>query len=173
MLRQASVHEIKTGKIPRKNTHVVIAMHTFPRGVAKALFDEYVASLSPGPALFNDFYAHKKNKKEPHNEAFVSCGYERRFGVPAQGLGELKRLADLSAKQDVYLVCQCKSDERCHRDLLLMMAHEWYGAKTEAPRFEYSLFTKRLQKKPPENLSFAAEASRSSRGLEWPVPLRE
>jgi uncharacterized protein YeaO (DUF488 family) len=173
MLRQASVHEIKAGKIKDKDAHVVIAMHSFPRGVSKELFDEYVASLSPGPALFKDFYAHKRDKKEPHNDAFVSCNYERRFGVPAQGLGELKRLAALSATKDIYLVCQCKPDERCHRELLLMMAREWYGAKTEPLRFEYKLFAKRLLKKPPENLSFAAEASRSSRGLEWPVPLRD
>ena len=173
MLQQASVDALRHGDVSRKRGYIAVTMHHYPRGLKKDLRDEYISALAPGDTLLHDFLAHVKKLGEDHNAAFEACHYEKRFGITAEGLGHLQRLIELSTSKDVYLVCQCRDDERCHRELLLMLAREWYGAKTAPLRFDYETFARRLQKKPPANLDYSPVRGARGRGLEWPIPLRD
>ncbi len=172
MLKQSSTDALRDGTLTREKGYIVVGMHHYPRGLKKGLRDEYVSALAPSDALLKDFLEHKKIPGEDHNAAFVACGYEKRFGITAEGLGHLQRLIELSRKRDVYLVCQCRVDERCHRELLLTLAKDWYGAKIGALRFEYVDFATRLVKKPPGNLDYSVGNAVRGRGLEWPIPMR-
>ena len=60
------------------------------------------------------------------------------------GKHDLERLCGLAAQADVYLICQCTILQRCHADLLLIMAHKLYGAKVQSARLKYPTFTKRI-----------------------------
>ncbi|MBI3831817.1 MAG: DUF488 family protein [Planctomycetes bacterium] len=145
MLLQASVEDLKSGAVSRAAAHVVVAMRQYPRGLAKDLRDEYLRELAPEAALFKDFLALKRKLKGDHNYAFHSAGYERRFGLSADGIAALRRLAELSGKQDVCLVCQCHEDQRCHHELLLLLARKWWQAETAPVRFEYPIFEARIR----------------------------
>ena len=173
MLKQASVESLRTGAVARKNGYIAVTMHHYPRGLKKDLRDEYISALAPSDKLLHDFLAHVKEHGEDHNLAFEACHYEKRFGITAEGLAHLQRLIEMSKSKDVYLVCQCHDDERCHRELLLMMAKEWFGAKTAPLRFHYETFAHRLKKKPPANLDYSPVSGARGRGLEWPIPLRD
>ena len=173
MLKQSSTDALRDGSLTRKKGYIVVGMHHYPRGLKKDLRDEYVSALAPSDTLLHDFLEHKKTLGEDHNAAFEACRYEKRFGITAEGLGHLQRLIELSKKQDVFLCCQCRDDERCHRELLLMLAKDWYGAKIATPRFSYADFAKRLLKKPPANLDYSVGTSVRGRGLEWPIPMRD
>jgi len=173
MLKQASVHDLKKGVVSVDQHHVVVTMRHYPRGLKKTLRSEYVQELSPADPLFKDFSHHKIDLKEDHNSAFENCRYEKRFGLTSQGLSELQRLAELSRSKDVYLVCQCAESERCHRELLLLMAAEWYAAQAAPLRFEYKAFEQRLKRRPPPNSHVDIAPSTHGRGLEWPIPMRD
>jgi uncharacterized protein YeaO (DUF488 family) len=147
MLKQASVNDLKQARVQRPRDYVVIAMRRYPRGVSKLLRDEYVKELAPSAELLDDLQRDKKELGD-HNRAFERCGYNERFGVSAEGVEHLRRLAELSREKDVYVVCQCHDDQRCHRELLLMLAKKWYGAETDPLRFAYDTFAKRIPKSP-------------------------
>ena len=147
MLKKASVDELKTGALARATSYIVITMCHYPRGIRKELIDEYVKDLAPDAALLKDFLIEKKRREGNHNAAFASVNYEQRFKLEAEGIAELRRLAALSGERDVTLVCQCAPDQRCHRELLLILARQWYGARTELRRFSYPLFERRVPEK--------------------------
>jgi len=51
--------------------------------------------------------------------------FEKRFEISDEGMEELKLLSKMAEEQNVYLICQCCDYDRCHCDLLLMLAsHE-------------------------------------------------
>lgn len=145
MLLQASVEALKAGEVSRESGHIVVAMRQYPRGLIKDARDEYARELSPEPGLFKEFLALKRKLKGDHNYAFHSAGYERKFNLMADAIEHLRRLAELSRAKDVYLICQCHEDQRCHRELLLMLARKWWQAKTEPLRFEYPVFEARIR----------------------------
>jgi uncharacterized protein YeaO (DUF488 family) len=143
MLKKASIADLKSGAITRDDSYIVITMCHYPRGIKKELADEYVKSLAPQDELLSDFIAEKK-KCGNHNAAFAAVHYEQRFELSPEGIAELRRLADLSTRRDVTFVCQCAPDQRCHRELLLILARRWYGAATELRKFSYPLFERRV-----------------------------
>lgn len=143
MLKKASIAELKTGAISRERSYIVITMCHYPRGIRKDLADEYVKSLAPQDELLADFIAAKR-KGGSHNAAFSAVHYEQRFQLSPEGIAELRRLAELSGTRDVTFVCQCTRDQRCHRELLLILARRWYGAATELRTFSYPLFERRV-----------------------------
>ena len=147
MLKKASVDDLKSGAITRATSYIVITMCHYPRGIRKELSDEYVKALAPDPGLLKDFQNEKKRREGSHNAAFACVHYEQRFKLEPEGIAELRRLAGLSGERDVTFVCQCAADERCHRELLLILARQWYGAKTEIRRFSYPLFERRIPEK--------------------------
>ncbi len=126
MLKQASVNQIRKGLVGRKDGYIVIGMCTYPRGLRKELHDEYRNDLAPDRALFKDFKHYQKSLG--HEEAFQKSDYERRFSLSESGFDHLQYLSDLSKEQDVYLVCQCEVGQRCHREILMLIARRQFGA---------------------------------------------
>lgn len=143
MLCQASCNDLRKGTVSRKHGYIVIAMRKYPRGISRHKKDEYIKDLSPDPTLLSDFLKYR-NRLADHNKAFGSVRYENRFKLSESGKEQLKRLAELSLQKDVYLICQCKEDQRCHRELLLIAAKRWFGASIAPLRFKYRVFEKRL-----------------------------
>ncbi len=149
MLKKGCVDELKSGALTKaRGRHIVLPMCHYPRGLPKKLIDEYVKVLAPEKKLLDDFHAERERKDGNHNAAFLSCHYQKRFTLAPEGIAELQRLAELSGEEDVYLVCQCQMDQRCHRELLLIMAKKWWAAKTELRKFSYPEFEKRLGDEP-------------------------
>jgi uncharacterized protein YeaO (DUF488 family) len=138
MLRQASVSQIRKGEITRDDGYVVITMRFYPRGLRKELRDEYRGELAPEKGLFKEFKRHQA--AEGHDEAFRLSRYERRFALGPDALAHLKRLSELARKTDVFLVCQCAVGERCHRELLLLMARKRFNAPVDRVFHRYPDF---------------------------------
>lgn len=145
MLRQCSIDDITEGRISREKAYLVVCMHFYPRHLKKEMRDEYLHKLAPDEKLLKEFNSMKTNLAD-HNAAFRVVKYEEKFKLVPEALDDLKRLADLSQGKDVYLACLCGTGERCHRDLLLMVAEYKFKASVEKPRFAYPDFAKRLEK---------------------------
>ncbi len=117
-------------------------MRFYPRGIRKELRDEYRADLSPTKALFRDF---KNNQAAGHDVAFERSEYERRFELSEQAMEHLDLLAGISEGNDVYLICQCQLGQRCHREMLLLLAQKKFDAPIDTIYNEYSCWVKRLE----------------------------
>ena len=143
-LKQASVSDLLTGRVSKGNGYIVITMRRYPRFVRRELRDEYISQMAPDWKLFEDWLLIKRATKE-HEAAFRRSHYESRFTISPEGLEHLHRLSSLSRREDVYLVCQCKVGQRCHRELLILLAREWFHAEVEGPYNDYSLFQKRIR----------------------------
>src|SRR5579862_2820927 len=144
MLKKGSVSDLRSGAVARDSSYVVVAMNHYPRGISKKLIDEYIHVLAPSKELLDDFHAMKEKLHGNHNAAFQAVKYQQRFTLSAEAIGHLRRLAELSATKDVTILCQCASDQRCHREMLLLVAQKWYGAKTELRKFSYPEFERRI-----------------------------
>src|SRR4051812_47106248 len=128
MLKQASVADLINDRVSRgKKSYVVIAMRRYPRFINRELRDEYQSSLASDPKLFEEWLSTKRRTGD-HNGAFAKVKFEERFHLDEEGMENLRRLSLLSKKKDVYLVCQCEVGMRCHREMVLLMAHHWFGA---------------------------------------------
>lgn len=145
MLHQATVGDLRSSALTRAMGHIAVTMRSYPRGLRKELRDEYIAALSPERALFKDFYHFKRELLGgDHNAAFHATRYQARFNLTAQAVAHLERLARMSGTRDVYLVCQCERAQRCHRELLLILAKKWFAAET-GPLFNaYPEFVARI-----------------------------
>lgn len=143
MLKQASISEIRSGKISRKDGYLVAAMCFYPRGLKKELLDEYRAHLAPDRKLFKDWK--EVEQKSGHEAAFTETSYEERFTLAPDALESLRRLTDISLTRDVYIACQCEPGERCHREIVLLVAEHKFGAKIAPIHHEYPVFLKRLK----------------------------
>jgi uncharacterized protein YeaO (DUF488 family) len=95
--------------------------------------------LSPQKELFEQYRANKK-QLEDQNQAFELTKYQQKFKLTTDGLQNLQELVELSKKQDVYMICQCKQNERCHVDLMLLIAKTNFGAKIGELPYKYSEF---------------------------------
>lgn len=78
------------------------------------------------------------------NAAFEKVRYEERFEVSPEGLAHLERLSDKARARDVYLVCQCDFEQRCHGDLLLLTARHRFKALVSQIPFTYPTYEGRL-----------------------------
>lgn len=139
MLYRISVQDIKEKKITKRFGYLAVVMQYYPRFLAKTLIDEYCHDLAPERALFTEFKAMEKDLGD-HNLAFEKVEYERRFALTDLGLQALERLSGLSTDRNVYLACQCSPLQKCHADLLLLMAKKLFNAKTQHPRVTYPHF---------------------------------
>jgi hypothetical protein len=142
MLRQASVHQLRTGAISRATGHIAICMCLHPRNLPGNLRDEYLSCLAPDRELFGEWKA--VEKKAGHNPAFQAVRYEERFELGPEALDQLERLARLAEDKVVYLVCQCSVGERCHREMLLLAAKTILDAKVGNIYHAYPAFEARL-----------------------------
>jgi uncharacterized protein YeaO (DUF488 family) len=143
MLRQASVSDLITDRVNRDKGYVVITMRRYPRFIRRELRDEYVSTMSPDVKLHEEWLAAKRRNHD-HDGAFARTHYERRFEVSDPGWADLARLCRLAKRKTVYFVCQCPVGYRCHREMLLILAREIYGAPAEDPRNDYPEFRKRI-----------------------------
>lgn len=140
MIKQASVSQIQRGEVSRKDGYIVIAMCFYPRGMRKELRDEYRRDLAPDRVLFKEWQ--KYEQEFGHDAAFAKSNYEKRFQLNKENL---ERLAKVAEEKDVYLVCQCQMGERCHREMLMVAAHELWDAGIDQVFNEYREFSKRLR----------------------------
>ena len=144
MLRQASVSDLIMDRVSRgPNTYIVITMRRYPRFVNRALRDAYTPEMSPEPSLHEDWLSAKR-KHDDHDGAFARTRYEKRFTISEAGLEYLKRYAKLSREKDVYFVCSCRVGQRCHREMVLLLARKWLGAETDAITNDYPELEARL-----------------------------
>ncbi|MBI3542899.1 MAG: DUF488 family protein [Deltaproteobacteria bacterium] len=144
MLRQASVSDLIMDRVSRgKKSHVVIAMRRYPRFINRELRDEYLPSLASDHELFEDWLATKRRTGD-HDGAFAKVKFEDRFELGEEGLENLERLSRLSRGKDVYVVCQCARGQRCHREMVLLLAHERFGAPIEPVANAYPRFVRKL-----------------------------
>jgi uncharacterized protein YeaO (DUF488 family) len=135
------VADVQSGKITRSMGYLVIVMRYYPRFLKREKVDEYARVLAPPAELFREFKDEDRKRKD-HNAAFHFVHYEKRFAISDEGMSRLRELTEKSRHQDVYLICQCRSFERCHGDLLLIIAAKKFGAETAKIIFDYSDFPK-------------------------------
>src|SRR3954464_5762206 len=133
MLKQASVSDLITDRVSREKSYIVITMRRYPRFVNRKLRDEYLTCMSPEPGLFENWLSAKR-RYQNHDGAFGKSRFEERFDLGDDGLEHLARISAMAAKRDVYLVCQCHSGMRCHREFLLILARRLFKANAEKPR---------------------------------------
>ncbi len=141
MLKQASVRQIRSKEISRKDGYIAITMHFYPRGLSKDLRDSYLRSLAPDDKLFRQFKV--AEKAFGHHGAFKKVNYEKRFHLSDQALDDLRLLSTLASRKDVYLVCQCEVGEKCHREILMLIAEKLFHVKIDR------IFNSYLQTKKP------------------------
>lgn len=144
MLLRAPVQAVRTGQIGRRGAHIAVVMRRYPRGLGREMVDEYVADLAPAAELFDEFKAREREIGD-HDLAFAVVRYEERFEIGPAGLEALQRLGEMATRRDVYLVCQCTHDQRCHADLLLLTARVKFGAPIGALPFTYPTYEARLK----------------------------
>ena len=135
MLREASISEITSKKIPKAKRVLV------NRGRGN---DE----LGPSDELFADFNARKaafeaelgKGSAEAHNRAFVESDYAKRFRAQIEGdraaLAKLEEIATRAETGDMYLVGYEGPTKACHRRVLLRIAAERFGAEIKLEGIE-------------------------------------
>jgi uncharacterized protein YeaO (DUF488 family) len=143
MLYRAPVAHLKSGVLTHRHGHLIVAMRFYPRYTPKELIDEYQRALAPDEHLFAEFKATDWELKD-HNRAFDLVRYEDRFHLSPDGMKELARVARLAETKDVYLLCQCTHDQKCHCDLLLLTAQAKFGAAISQIPFRYPKYEKRL-----------------------------
>ena len=143
MLDQASVQQVKEGVFPRDVSHIVITMRFYPRFLKKQLRDEFICDLAPVKELLHDFNSAQKRLGD-HNSAFKEIDYENRFQLSESGYAHLKRLSNLSIRKNVYLTCLCRAGEKCHREMLLLISKELFGAKIGAIFHSYPDIVRRM-----------------------------
>lgn len=143
MLKRASVADVRNGTVTKEDGLLVVAMRVYPRFLARALVSEYAPGLAPAPELF-ERYRKLKSAGGNQNQAFEAAGYQHLFALEDVAFKELGRLVEGATGQDVFLICQCRSEEMCHVDLLLLMAEQRFGAEIAALADEYPLFRRRL-----------------------------
>lgn len=144
MLRQGSVDQVRHQTLPRANSLIVITMCHYPRGIRKEWRDEFRSDLAPDRLLFKEWKSFEQ--VEGHDQAFALARYEQRFHLSPIALAHLAELSVQSHTKDIYLVCQCQVGERCHREMLLLLAQKLYGAAAESIFNSYPVFENRIQK---------------------------
>lgn len=142
MLKQGSIAQLRAGELNRNMGYIVVCMAFYPRGLKKELTDEYRTHLAPHRELFREWKEFEE--KFGHEAAFVKSSYEERFELPPDALESLRRLTDLSRSRDVYLLCQCTLGERCHREMLCLIAQHKFKAEIAPLYNEYPVFRARL-----------------------------
>ncbi|MFA5032455.1 MAG: DUF488 family protein [bacterium] len=107
MLKTKSVYE---ANVPEDGIRILV-MRKWPRGVSKDKVDRWIKELGPSTELLNDWTEHRINWIE----------YEKRYRREMEDTEKrqsIKKIAELSEKKVVSLLCWEKSDEYCHRKLL-------------------------------------------------------
>ena len=144
MLTQGSITDAKNESIPRNGSYLVVTMRFYPRFLKREKRDEFACELAPVKELLHDFNSAQKRLGD-HNPAFAEVDYENRFHLSKDGFESLQRLADLSNDKDVYLLCVCKLGDRCHREMLMLLAQHLFQCDIGKVFHKYPTFEGRLE----------------------------
>lgn len=146
MLRQATVEDIRSSRVTRRHGRIVVVTRFYPRYLQKKLVDEYASDLAPAKELLVEFKDREK-AIEDHDRAFDEISYESKFTLRSDGLDHLRSLCELARDRDVYFVCHCKIGSRCHREILMLIGSELFGAKVGRLHFDWDGIRRRLPQK--------------------------
>lgn len=127
MLIPATLLDVVRGKLQKANGHLVVVTRYYPRFIKRVWINEYISDLAPHKELLMDFKA--AEKELGHDEAFDEIDYVNRFELSVVGMLELERLLELSNDKDVYLLCHCSLNQRCHREILIDIARDLSNQK--------------------------------------------
>lgn len=116
-------------------------MAHYPRGLRTELRDEFLSELGPDRPLLKEWKAIER--LEGHDAAFQRTHYESRFRLSAWALHRLSELA--RAPEKVFLVCQCEVGERCHREMLMILAQRWMHANCGPVHHDYAEWSRRVE----------------------------
>lgn len=144
MLKQARVEDISKNRVTKLHGHIVVVTHYYPRFLKRKLIDEYIKELAPSRELLTEFKDIEKSAGD-HNQGFEAMNYQSKFTLSESGLAELARLSSLAMTKDVYLICHCAVGQCCHRELLMMIAKEQFGASVSRIYQSYPVFFERLK----------------------------
>ena len=131
MLKQGRVIDVKRHLLSRANGYIAVVTRIHPRYFANSLLDKWIPELAPSRDLLDEFREKVHELDGNHNAGFGAREYDKKFQINSNGWEKLERLSKLSRTQDVYLVCHCKVEEMCHRELLLLLAEKCFGAEID------------------------------------------
>lgn len=143
MIKQATVEDIKANRVTKRHGYIAVVTHYYPRYLKKKLIDEFNPSLAPSRDLLKEF-KEKEHEIDDHNRAFDLIEYEEKFSLTTFGIDELRRISEVSHERDVYLVCFCQVGQRCHREILMILASVLYGARISRLHFTWDKFRARI-----------------------------
>ena len=146
MIKQATVEDVSNSRITKRHGRIVVTTRYYPRFLKRKLVDDYEGVLAPTKALLTEFKAREEELGElekAHDQAFEDVVYESKFNLSEAGFAKLREYVALSSHQDVYFVCHCKLGQRCHRELLLMIA-KTMGAAVGRIYLKYPVFAERI-----------------------------
>jgi len=101
--------------------------------------------LAPSKELLDEFNEWKsrftsgQGYETAYHFAWDKCGYENRFRAQIAGnpsaAAKLKTLAERAKSHDIFLICYEGYDKPCHRNLLLQIAKQEFGAPVDYTPF--------------------------------------
>jgi hypothetical protein len=86
MFKSAIIQDIHLGNLTKADGYLAVTTRFFPRFLARAQIDDYIATLAPDKKLLRDFK--KASDKLGHNAAFLHVDYQRRFVARVGGAGD-------------------------------------------------------------------------------------
>ena len=143
-LKQCTVHDVANHRVTKLHGRVIVITRFYPRFLKRRYVHDYLSVLAPLPELLKEFREAEKALGD-HDRAFESVDYERKFRLQPEGMIVLKRLVEESRGQTIYFVCHCPIGQRCHRELVMLIAQELFGAKIAKLSFDWSIFRARLK----------------------------
>jgi hypothetical protein len=146
MIRQATVEDIGNKRITKLHGDIVVVTQYYPRFLKRNLIHEYHRVLAPTRALLSEFKDTERARvDESHDDAFDDVNYEEKFTLSKEGMAVLAAWAERSKERDVYFVCHCRIGQRCHREILLLAAEKYFGAKISKTHFPWTVIRRRLE----------------------------
>ncbi|HVK62263.1 MAG TPA: DUF488 family protein, partial [Bdellovibrionales bacterium] len=103
----------------------------------------YISDLAPSKEFLAEF-KEREEKLDDHDAAFEAIHYEKKFDLGIEGLARLSEIAEESRHHTVYLVCHCAIGQYCHREILMILAEDLFGAKIAKLSHSYETFRARL-----------------------------
>jgi uncharacterized protein YeaO (DUF488 family) len=143
LIKQATVEEISNLRVTKRHGLIVVVTRYYPRFLKRKLINEYDGVLAPSRELLREFKNREEELGGDHDRAFEDVSYESKFNLSEEGFARLREYAALASSQDVYFVCHCRLGQRCHRELLLMLAASM-GAPVGRVYLPYPVFAERM-----------------------------
>ena len=143
MIRQATVSDVAQSRVTKSHGQIVVVTQYYPRFLKRKMIHEYLHSLAPSRELLTEFKDAEKESGE-HDLAFEKIDYESKFRLGGEGKAELERLASLSKTGHVFLVCHCEVGQRCHREILMVIAKVMFDADIGKLSFSWETIRRRI-----------------------------